>query len=416
MSQAEPKQDGLLIRIPEHLLPENFDSQAEYFSLSFSGSELLILKRRRRDEKPGDRQIVRLWGDLARFAVPDLLQLLFDNHQTGLLSFDLPEGVHKVVYLQNGDPVFARSSRPEDRLGETLLRMGKVTVAELEEAAVDGDEERLIGKRLVESGVITPKELFDGVRQQTLDILFGLFGEHEGNFNFFEAQVEHQPGVVVLNLAMRPVLVEGLKHRLGVRDRALSWHSLFPRFTGRANNLEMNSEERKLFAGITGGLSMAELVDNFGGDELQTLRILFHLARQGLVSIEHHAERPASRTNQNRLETTVSDFNSIFMDVFSILQAKVQGVDVRARLNSFFDNMPTEIAEVFDSVRFELDGSLPIDIVLGNLQYIERDDKVALAIKAFNELLYFILFEMRNYLSREDAERLMEIVQNMELF
>jgi hypothetical protein len=410
----ETKHEGLLVRIPENLLPQGFDSESESFSLSFSGADLLILKRRRKLEKPGERNVVRLWGDLASFAVPDVLLLLFSNHSTGMLSFDLPDS-HKSVYVKNGELVFAQSSMRDDRLGECLVRMGKITQGELEKASRKITAENKLGKILVDSGLISAKELFDGVRQQTVDIIYSLFHYPDGKFNFFETDLE-QRNIVMLALETRELIVEGMLRELGVADLPLL--NVYPVLNGRAVNLELNSEERQLHTMISEGSNVAEITDRLGMGELQALRLLFRFRRRGLIDIVHrdHHVGTSVQSGMNKLERTVSDFNSIFMDIYSILQVKVQGIDVLGRLNSFFDDMAPEIAEVFDQIRFLEDGSLPTESVLANLQQIERDDKVALAIKAFNELLYFTLFEMRNYLSHDDAERLMEIVQNMELF
>jgi hypothetical protein len=411
---TDTKHEGLLVRIPENLLPQGFDPDQESFSLSFSGADLLILKRRYKNERPSERQVVRLWGDMASFSVPDVVMLVANNHMTGLLSFDF-EDAHKVVYFRHGDMISASSNRKDDRLGETLVRMGKITLGDLDRAAKQITADRKLGKILVDSGLITAKELFDGVRQQTLDVIYSLFTYRDGKFNFMETDVDKQ-NVISLALETREVVTEGMLRDLGVADFPL--RMFYPVFTGSEPTFDLNNDERKLRTFIRDGMSVEEIDKAFGRGLLITLRLLFRYKRRGLIDIVHREPRKEAlrAAGPNKLERTVTDFNSIFMDVFSILQVKVQGVDVLGRLNSFFASMSPDIAEIFDQVRFQSDGSLPIAQVLSNLQAIERDDKVALAIKAFNELLYFTLFEMRNYLSHEDAERLMEIVQNMELF
>jgi hypothetical protein len=409
---ADTKQDGLLIRIPENLLPPGFDPQAESFALSFSGSDLLLLKRKKRHEKPEERQTVRLWSDLGSFAVPDILLLLFMNHQTGILTFELPDA-SKTLYFLNGSLVFAQSSLPEDRLGESLVRMGKITEEQLAQASLHLTAERKLGKILVDAEVISPKELFNGVRRQTLDIIYSLFGYGAGRCHFFETE-SLGDNVVNLDLDTHEVILNGMRYELGIPHDAALFDHYFAVFSGRAINLDFNSEERRLFAMLSEGKNLAEIVEAAGA--MQAIRLLYALHRQGFITMVYRAEAAAPVQTGGRTERTVTDFNSIFMDIFSILQAKVQGEDVLGRLNSFFDDMQPEIADVFHGVRFLADGSLPVEQVLANLHGIERDDKVALVVKAFNELLYFTLFEMKNFLSREDAERLMEIVQNMELF
>ncbi len=407
----EPKQDGLLVRIPEKLLPAGFDTAAESFAITFSGSELVILRRKPKGAPLVARQGVRLWGDLASFRFADVLQLLFNNHQTGILSVELPDA-RKTVYFHHGDAVFAQSSLADDRLGEYLLGIGKISRREFDGASklISGD--RKLGKILVDLGAITAKELFDGVRGQAEHIIYSLFECRGGKFSFFESGLDPEK-VVALNLETREILVEGLRRELGISG--MPYETVFPVWVGRAANLELNIEERNLQNAVSSGDSIRDMIERLEFGELQTLRLLSSFLQADLIRITERAPEP-SLTGSNKLEQTVSDFNSIFMDVFSILNVKVEGVDVLGRLNSFFEDMPADVALVFDGVRFQLDGSLDTLRVLANLHGMERSDRVGLAIKAFNELLYFIVFEMRNYLSHDDAERLMEIIQNMELF
>lgn len=408
------KHEGLLVRIPESHLPDGFDPDEESFSLVPGGADLLLLRRRKRSEKPNERQVPRLWGDVAATAVPDILLLPFLNRLTGMLAFDLADA-KKTVYYSAGEIVFAQSSLAHDRLGETLVRMGKISDEQLHAAARQITADRKLGKILVESKLISAKDLFDGVRRQTLDIIASLFHYREGKFVFWETSLEGQ-NVVSLQLETREVLIDGMLGELGL-GRDTSADQVFPAFRGRVTSADLNGEERQIFSLIADSRSLAAILEQSGLGEMQTLRVVFQMARRGLISFSARQTLPTPPNQMtSRLERTVMDFNSIFMDVFSILQAKIRGVDILGRMNSFFENMPDDVALVFQNISFLDDGSLPLARVLDNLNKIQREDRLALAVKAFNELLYFTIFEMKNFLSRDDAERLMEIVQNMELF
>ena len=76
------------------------------------------------------------------------------------------ESVVKQIYIRNGDMVFAESSFEDDRLGEMLLREGKITVGQFNQASkqlVETGEK--LGKILVEMSCMTPHELYQAVQR-----------------------------------------------------------------------------------------------------------------------------------------------------------------------------------------------------------------------------------------------------------
>ena len=67
-----------------------------------------------------------LEGNLSRFEVPDVLTFLNMGRRTGLLAMERADQETK-LFIRDGNPVFATSSRDELRLGSMLIRMRKVT-------------------------------------------------------------------------------------------------------------------------------------------------------------------------------------------------------------------------------------------------------------------------------------------------
>src|SRR5574341_1275279 len=70
-------------------------------------------------------------GLLSQLPLPDILQHLRLTQATGILSL-VAGGARKAVYIKLGHVVFASSNLPNDRLGEILIREGKITVEEYE--------------------------------------------------------------------------------------------------------------------------------------------------------------------------------------------------------------------------------------------------------------------------------------------
>src|SRR3954468_13848049 len=86
--------------------------------------------------------------------IPDLLQHLRKTGATGVLTIT-SGGARKAVYLKEGRVVFAGSNLPNDRLGEILLREGKITVEEYEESIKALTKGKRQGRVLVEMGALS---------------------------------------------------------------------------------------------------------------------------------------------------------------------------------------------------------------------------------------------------------------------
>src|SRR2546428_10241595 len=90
-----------------------------------------------------------LEGNLARFEPPDLLTCLNMCRRTGVLVMERPDQETK-LFLREGRPVFATSTKEDLRLGAIVVRMGKVEADRMEPALRQhGGARHRLGTRLV---------------------------------------------------------------------------------------------------------------------------------------------------------------------------------------------------------------------------------------------------------------------------
>src|SRR5829696_4528341 len=115
-----------------------------------------------------------LKGQLSELPVPEILQHLDQVHSTGILTL-VSVGARKALYMKEGNVVFASSNLPNDRLGEILIREGKITVDEYESSIRAISKGKRQGKVLVEMGALSPKDLWDGVQFQVREIVYSVF-------------------------------------------------------------------------------------------------------------------------------------------------------------------------------------------------------------------------------------------------
>jgi hypothetical protein len=98
-------------------------------------------------------------------------------------------GMVKSVYFKAGQIVFAASSDPVDRLGAILVKTGKLSQENLEQALQISRKSaglKKLGAILAENGFVTPKDLFSGLKTQVKDIIYSLFLWTEGDYLFEE--------------------------------------------------------------------------------------------------------------------------------------------------------------------------------------------------------------------------------------
>ena len=147
-------------------------------------------------------------GSLAERDFPTLMLSLYKERWSGQVTLT-SAGVGKTITVQDGKMVFASSSSTDDRLGEMLLRRGRVSLQQL----MDGSDAMAPGKRLgtilVQQGALTPKDLVAGVVDQTREIIYSLFLWTEGHYRVQEGPPSAE--AIKLNLSTPDLIVEGIR-------------------------------------------------------------------------------------------------------------------------------------------------------------------------------------------------------------
>jgi hypothetical protein len=144
-------------------------------------------------------------GTLADHDLSGVVQWLYEKRRTGILSLT-SDDVAKTLTLQDGRIVFAASTNPDDRLGEMLLRRGRLTLRAFADASAAIEPGRRLGTVLVGMGILEPSELADVISDHTREIVYSAFVLDEGRYTFKEGP----PAAEVLKINVRtPNLILG---------------------------------------------------------------------------------------------------------------------------------------------------------------------------------------------------------------
>ena len=118
----------------------------------------------------------------------DVLEILRLHKATGTIVC-VHDRVEKSVCVKNGQVIFASSTDIQDRLGEVLVKAGKISRSQLEKVLQLHQKSAgliKIGALFVENGYLTPKDLFNGLKLQVNQILHSVLTWNTGEYRFEE--------------------------------------------------------------------------------------------------------------------------------------------------------------------------------------------------------------------------------------
>jgi hypothetical protein len=147
-------------------------------------------------------------GRIADHEFADLVREVYGRHWSGLLTLN-HMGVEKSVRVQDGRLVFAFSSSRDDRLGELLLRRGRITLHQYVEASRAMRKGIRLGTILVEQGALDARELVKCVMDHTQEIIYSAFQWTEGLYHFTDGGAPSEP--ITLKLSTPDAILEGIR-------------------------------------------------------------------------------------------------------------------------------------------------------------------------------------------------------------
>jgi uncharacterized protein DUF4388 len=192
-------------------------------------------------------------GSLAEHDFPHLVQALHERRWTGVFSLT-DAGITKNVVVQDGRMVFASSSSPDERLGELMLRRGRITLRQLADAGKALVPGKRLGTVLVESGAVSPKDLVRSVVEHTQEIIYGAFQWVEGNYRLDEGGETKE--AIKLNISTPDLIMEGIRRieswtRI---DRAVGGlnaeYERMPDYEVKLGNASVADEKMALLSGL----------------------------------------------------------------------------------------------------------------------------------------------------------------------
>ena len=245
-------------------------------------------------------------GPLRELSIHDVFQLLDLSRKTGTLRVesDLRNNAG-TIYFREGSIVYAEIRSNPHLLGELLVRTGRVSRAELEEARElqrrQGDSPR-IGEILITLGAITTRDLHRHVRLQVEEVVFEVTNWTEGHFSFIEGQLDGVPPDGAVRIRVEALLMEGARRidewsRIEKRVPHLGIvPALAPSAEGTEGQLDLLPPEWEVLALIDGARDVRTIASELARSDFDVAKTLFGLESAGVIVLLAPVESPDAKS------------------------------------------------------------------------------------------------------------------------
>jgi hypothetical protein len=346
-----------------------------------------------------------LQGDLAKIQLPDVLSFVSMIRETGKLVVRRSE-LDRTIHWKDGEIVFASSSSPEHSLGQFLLRNGKITHEQYEESKRRVTPQLRHGKLLVQMGAISPKDLWWGVKNQVLEIIYSIIGWKEGDFAFYDKADELAQERIVLQINTSSVIMEGIRRldeSARIREKIPDLNLVFTRVPGMQpdfHELEMSEAEVAIYNDLDGRRNVRAVTGRSDLTEFEVTRILFQLLTARLVEpvTEEKTFRPVFLDVEDSPELlkVISTYNDMFGRLFEALEKTVGEEQARDIFMTILQNAETD--DLWAGVFFDQYGRFDENMLIANISELPFERRKAVLDEGLNTLLSVQLFEVSQHL------------------
>jgi tetratricopeptide (TPR) repeat protein len=251
--------------------------------------------------------LMAIKGSLKEASLPDVIQLLFLGRRTGCLAL-ADRHNFGTIYFEEGHIIYAAIVNRRDRLGDILVKSGRISADTLRQAIdrQEGDREHKLGEILVELGALKREELESYMRLQIEEAVYYLFTWTSGTFNF-EAGVRPEQEDFLVRINPEMLLLEGAR-RVDewslIEKKVPSFDLIFavdPAHIGESAP-DLSAEQQRLLPLLDGTRDVQAVIDASGLVEFEVGKALFGLITAGFAHRVGTSAAAAPKVNDGRVE------------------------------------------------------------------------------------------------------------------
>jgi Domain of unknown function (DUF4388) len=254
-----------------------------------------------------------LEGTIKDFGLPDIFQLIGLQRKTGILTLNNEKETVTVAF-ENGMVVTADadSKRLEDRLGNVLVKQGKLSKERLDDALQTQKQTlQRLGHILATNDFITGKDLKDALQVQVAQIVFKVFRWRDGHYSFAPAESVDYDRDNFVPMSADFILMEGIRMvdewpiiekkipSFDIVYRAVVDPSMIEVGVGGSDDLgltgprraasstskiRLTPDEERIFRRVDGVRTVQGVIDTTGLGEFEVCRTLFDFLNRNIIA------------------------------------------------------------------------------------------------------------------------------------
>jgi hypothetical protein len=352
----------------------------------------------------------RFRGTLRPLSLVDLLEFLRGLNRPGLLSIGA-EGTGVGLYLRGGSVVQATSTRDGDRLGARLLRSGRITPDQHDEAlrlAAGGER---MGRALAAAADLSPRELMEARVRQVRDIALSLFEWTAGEFAFIEGEEFPDPALEV-DVPIVDLVVEGIRSLktaalFALRLPSDDWVPAPIPEAERKTRVRLEPPEELVLRLADGARTVGEIASRAEFPDREARRALFLLLAIGHLRMRPRTDGLEEAPDAGEVEGLVDRYNGMFGRVHAHLMREVGPISADL-LSKTLHDIEAAHPRLFGGTALGGDGTVDAAQIRDNLGRVAGRKRRDLLVQGLNELLYAELLVVRRTLGPEHEGRLLK--------
>jgi hypothetical protein len=354
-------------------------------------------------------------GNLKSVSPADIFQLIVSSKMTGALSVT-NSGSRRMIYFKDGSLVFATSSDRQDLFGNILLKKGKISKPELEEMLKQQKDGQKLGALLVENEILTRDEVFDCLKMQIDEIVYGLFGWKDGEFEFMENK-EPPADAILTELNPMNMIMEGLRRidewselkKILPADDAII--ELMPEPDIKTTEITLHKDELIVLALIGSGKRLSKIVEDSFLDQFDTCKALGNLLQNGLVKVGKTL--PVNRNSEKEQRSLVELLAQVYVNnlslIFSNIKEKLGAKGDRIIFETFEENKM--FYPVLSQSFSGRDGRIRFEQFLSFYKKLPEEARIWRIVSNFNCLLNDYLLAVQKHLGNKIYRRVISEIR-----
>jgi hypothetical protein len=293
---------------------------------------------------------VALQGDIKDFSVVDILQLLYQQQKSGILTISEKDNQVEVLF-DKGQIVSANLKKrsEHENLGEMLVKANLISRNQLTNAlAMQKETLRKLGDILIETGFISIIDLRHFLKLQTHETIFKLLSWKRGDYYFNQRLVNYD------KKAIEPIntehfLMDSLRmtdELPDLRKKVYSYNLVFEKMPGADEEIGIwrvlqqtetvdehaifadekkpdkdekviSAEDKKVFHLVDGNKTVKDIINIGRLGEFETIKALVSLMERQLIDISFEVEE----RKEIKPVVSIHDvfFKGVFFGIFFIL-------------------------------------------------------------------------------------------------